>query len=72
MAERYTPERLQAACDRAVRFDTMNYRSVKTILKLDLDQIPPQPPLPATPAAPAYRFQREAGYFNLGGRPWTN
>lgn len=72
LAERYTPERLQAACDRAMRFDTMNYRSVKTILKLDLDQMPQQPLLPAMLATPAYRFQREAGYFNLGGRPWTN
>ncbi len=36
----YSPERLEAACDRALRIRSHSYRSVKSILQSGLDRIP--------------------------------
>lgn len=58
LAQTYTPERLVAACSRALSYGTPTYRSVKEILSRNLDE-----PCPAVPFRP-YRFQREAGYFD--------
>ena len=38
LSERYGPQRLEAACDRALAFDNPRYRSVKSILEKGLDQ----------------------------------
>lgn len=38
LAKQYSPERLEAACQRALDFDNPRYRSVKTILERGLDQ----------------------------------
>jgi hypothetical protein len=38
LGERYSPERLEAACQRALDFDNPRYRAVKTILERGLDQ----------------------------------
>ncbi|MBT6148814.1 MAG: IS21 family transposase [Gammaproteobacteria bacterium] len=40
LADTYTPQRLEAACDRALHIGGISYRSVKSILKNGLDQIP--------------------------------
>lgn len=42
-------QRLEAACTRALRFDTCSYRSLKSILENGLDRQPlePEPPLPS-------------------------
>ena len=40
LGEAYSPERLEAACDRALKIGGRTYRSVKSILKSGLDQIP--------------------------------
>lgn len=40
LAKQYSPERLEAACQRALDFDNPRYRSVKTILERGLDQQP--------------------------------
>jgi transposase len=37
LAKRYTPQRLENACKRAVVFSAFNYRSVESILKKGLD-----------------------------------
>jgi hypothetical protein len=37
LAERYGAKRLEAACERALRFSSLQYRSVKTILEQGLD-----------------------------------
>lgn len=40
LAKPYGPQRLEAACRRALEFDNPRYRSVKTILERGLDQQP--------------------------------
>ena len=46
---KYGPERLEAACDRALSNNTVSYSSVRSILSSGLDRIadPPAPPKPA-------------------------
>lgn len=40
LSERFSPDRLEAACDRALAIDALSYRSVCSILEKGLDQIP--------------------------------
>jgi transposase len=40
LGERYTPARLEAACDRALAIGALSYRSVRSILEKGLDQVP--------------------------------
>ena len=40
LGETYSPARLEAACDRALHIGGLSYRSVKSILKNGLDQVP--------------------------------
>lgn len=40
LGKKYTPERLEAACWRALKINAPSYRSVKSILEGGLDQIP--------------------------------
>ena len=52
------PERLEAACARALRFGTCSYRSIKSILENGLDQQAQEPELPLqSPAHPNVRGQ---------------
>lgn len=61
LAERFTAERLEAACARAEAYGDGDYLTVKHILEADLDQ---QPLAVAWPAAPAMRtFARAAQQF---------
>jgi len=41
LSKQYAPDRLEAACERALAVRTVNYRSVASILKNGLDQQPP-------------------------------
>jgi transposase len=43
LAKRFGPKRLEAACSRALAFDSPLYRTVKTILERGLDQQPQSP-----------------------------
>ena len=57
LGERFTPERLEAACARAIRFDDPAYMTIKRILEQGLDA----KELPSTePAPPAAEFVRSA------------
>jgi len=58
---KYGPERLEAACDRALSNNTVNYSSVRSILSLGLDRMadPPAPPKPA----PAHDNIRGRTYY---------
>ena len=71
LAQRFTPERLEAACRRALHFDDPAYTTIKRILEQELDAEPlPEPP----PPAPARAFVRSAQEFAralLGGVSWT-
>jgi hypothetical protein len=43
LADRYSPQRLEAACRRAVALQACSYRSIKSILKTGLDHQPLEP-----------------------------
>ncbi len=40
LGDRYSPERLEAACHRALMIGGASYRSIKSILEHDLDRLP--------------------------------
>lgn len=71
LAERFNPQRLEVACQRALHFDDPAYMTVKRILEQDLDRVAlPAPP----PVAPAHTFVRSAQEFALallGGASWN-
>ena len=70
LAERFSPERLEAACRRAVAFDEMSYMSIKSILKQGLDAQPYGLPS-AQPRALAYVRSPEDLVGHLtGGVTW--
>ena len=63
LGREYTPQRLEAACTRAVAIRSMTYRSVASILKSGLDR---QHHLPATTpgALPVHENIRGSDYFH--------
>lgn len=46
LGDRYTPERLEAACHRALLFGGISYKSVKSILENDMDRLPLEEQVP--------------------------
>lgn len=66
LGKRYGPARLEAACQRALAHDSVQYRTVKTILATNADMQPMSEP--STPAAYARsRFVRSAAsLFTVG------
>jgi hypothetical protein len=70
LSEKYSSERLEAACARALRFDDPDYMTIKRILlqELDVEELPS-----IQPAPPAQIFVRSAVELigNLvGGASW--
>ena len=70
LSEKYDPQRLEAACSRAVSFDDLHYVTIKRILRQGLEN----EPLPAiTTSPPATAFVRSAdelvGHLE-GGVTW--
>jgi transposase len=61
LGDRYTPERLEAACHRAVTFDTVGYKAIKHILCAGLDAAPTEVPVEAPTTAHAN--VRGPGYY---------
>lgn len=62
LARKYSPARLEAACERALHFDNVNYRAIKTILDNGLDQEPTGPttsPVPGGAYDGSGRFCRD-------------
>jgi transposase len=55
------PERLEAACGRALRLDTCSYRSIKSILENGLDRALPEPQGPVP--SPAHENVRGQAYY---------
>ena len=63
LADRYGPERVEAACTRALHLRSHSYRSVESILKHALDRQPlPGPPAPRI--LPAHTNVRGAHYYH--------
>ena len=50
LAKKYSPERLEAACERALALRSLSYKSVESMLKHGLDQRPLRAPSPRTHA----------------------
>ena len=65
-ADKYSTSRLEAACKRALHYETPTYMSVKNILKNGLDSMPLEQPA-ETSGQLNFRFQREYGYFDPSG-----
>ena len=63
LADRCGPQRLEAACRRAVTLNACSYRSLKSILETGLDRQPLEPVAP--PAAHSQRHDnvRGADYY---------
>jgi transposase len=55
------PERLEAACARALRFGTCSYQSIKSILEKGLDRQNPEPELPLN--SPVHQNVRGQAYY---------
>ena len=65
LGDSYSPERLEAACDKALFYTPRpSYKSIQTILKSGQDK--PEPPDP-TPTS-SHGFTRGADYYGRGGR----
>jgi len=62
LAEEYSPTRMEAAADRAIRTGACRFKSVKLILKNSLDQ-QPLPELPPLSLPPSHDNIRGAEYF---------
>jgi transposase len=71
LRKRFSAQRLEAACARALHFDDPKYRTVKTILEKGLDQQPePEPPPPlAEPYTGKGRFSRNTRQLLLFDPP---
>jgi len=62
LSQKYSPQRVEAACERALLTGACRYKSVASILKNSLDQLPvSSPPPPAS--TPPHDNIRGAGYF---------
>ena len=65
LSDSYTPERLEAACDKALSYTPRpSYKSVQVILKSGLDKL--VHPEPAQPSK--HGFTRGADYYGKGGK----
>lgn len=72
LGERYTPSRLQAACQRALAVDLVDVRRLERILVEALEAEATAPPAASSPPAPAARFARPGSAFAqaaLAARP---
>jgi hypothetical protein len=70
LADRFSPERLEVACGRALRFDDPAYMTVKRILEQGLDlEEPPTIELPSPVMTFARRASELVGHL-AGGAAW--
>lgn len=63
LADKYSAQRLSQACERALRFGTPSYSSVKDILTHNLDQLPAGFPVDERGQG-IFRFSRPGKYFD--------
>jgi transposase len=67
LSDQYTPQRLEAACTRALRYTPRpNYKAIQAILKSGQDKIPDETAAPPEPTASRFGFSRGADYFGRG------
>lgn len=65
LAKEYGSDRVEAACGRAITLGSCSYKSVRSILKRNLDRIPVETPIETT--LPPHDNIRGAGYYIQGG-----
>jgi len=63
LGKRYSPERLEAACRRALLLGACSYKSMESILTKGLEP-PPLPPSPDGIASPPHPNIRGPHYYN--------
>ncbi|MGH9267760.1 MAG: Mu transposase domain-containing protein [Acidimicrobiales bacterium] len=63
LGDRYGPERLEAACKRALAVRAHSYRSVESILRTGLDRTPLPAAAAPVPAHPDHGNLRGPGYY---------
>jgi len=64
LAKRYTPERLETACQRALALGALRQSSVRSILENGLDREPmPEPEIEAAATLPVHENVRGAAYY---------
>ena len=63
LGQRFGTERLEGACSRALRFNAVSYRSVKSILALGLDQQAERKPAQQT-TLPFHENIRGGDYYH--------
>lgn len=61
LSQKYSPQRVEAACERALLTGACRYKSVESILENSLDQLPVSSPPPTS--TPPHDNIRGAGYF---------
>ena len=61
LAKKYSPERLEAACERALQLKSFSYKSIESMLKHGLEQRPPRATSPRTHVA--HRNIRGPNYY---------
>ncbi len=65
LGRRYSPKRLEAASERALAVEAISYKSLKSILKTGLDQVPIEEPPPDL--VTIHRNLRGADYYKVKG-----
>jgi transposase len=68
LGDQYPKERLEAAARRAIALNACSYQSMKSILKLNLDTLPPEPPTEVKPPL-NHPNVRGPEYFDTGDKP---
>jgi transposase len=63
LAQRYTNERLEAACLRALTLDSCSYRSIQSMLATGFDRQPLEPPDESAVHCETHVNVRGAGYY---------
>lgn len=66
LGRRFTGERLEAACQRALALSSYSYRTVKNILTAGLDQVVLEEDT-ESPLRPVHENIRGADYYDVGG-----
>jgi transposase len=64
LAEKHSPQRMEAAAQRALLTGACSYQSVKSILQHSLDALPVEKPTPPATTPARHDFIRGAEYFN--------
>jgi hypothetical protein len=67
LSDQYTPQRLESACTKALKYTPRpSYKAIQTILKSGQDRISEESSAPSEPSA--FGFTRGADYYRKGAK----